>query len=65
MEEAARLALQQALPEFRYDHLDLVLVDDKPGIEGDRAEFLASGADAVVRIRVIRRDGVWVAELIG
>src|SRR4051812_20685055 len=55
MEDAARLALEQASPDFRYDALHLVLVDDRPGTEEDRAEFLASADDEVVRVSVFRR----------
>jgi type II secretory pathway pseudopilin PulG len=31
LEEAARVALERDRPDFRYDQLHLVLVDDRPG----------------------------------
>jgi hypothetical protein len=64
MEDAARLALEQAAPGFRYDALHLVLVDDRPGTDEDRAEFVASGAGGVMRVAVFRRGDRWLAEVI-
>ena len=65
LEEAARVALDRAAPDFRYDHLQLVLVDDRPGTEHDRAEMLAAGSEGVVRVAVVRHDDKWAAEIIG
>jgi type II secretory pathway pseudopilin PulG len=62
LEEAARLALERERPDFRYDRLHLVLVDDRPGTEADRAEMAAVGSDGVVHVRVARRGDNWVAE---
>jgi hypothetical protein len=39
-----------------------VLVDDRPGIEADRAEMAAVGHDGVVRVSVARRGDSWVGE---
>jgi hypothetical protein len=64
LEEAARKVLADQAPDFRYDTLNLVLVDDKPGTEDDRAEFLASGREHLARVRVIRHGDNWLAELI-
>ncbi|MFL5842175.1 MAG: hypothetical protein ACJ77Z_17140 [Thermoleophilaceae bacterium] len=64
MEEAARKALELAAPGWQYDALHLVLVDDRPGTEADRAEMVAAGRDRVVRIAVTRRGDIWVGELI-
>jgi hypothetical protein len=64
LEEAARAVLAQEAPEFQYDTLNLVLVDDRPGTEHDRAEFVASGRDHIARVRVIRHGERWSAELI-
>jgi hypothetical protein len=64
LEEAARAVLAQEAPEFQYDVLNLVLVDDRPGTEQDRAEFVASGREHVARVRVIRHGESWSAELI-
>lgn len=65
LEETARLALQQSAPDFRYEELHLVRVDDRPGTDEDRAEFLASGGERVVRVAVFRRGDRWLAELLG
>jgi hypothetical protein len=65
MEEAARTALQRERPDFRYDRLHLVLVDDRPGKEEDRAEMAAVGDDGVVRVGVARRGDAWVGETVG
>ena len=44
IEAAARDALRAEAPDWSYERLDLVLVDDRPGVEEDRAHFLATGA---------------------
>src|SRR3954464_6768539 len=36
LEEACRRALERDHPDFRYDSLNPVLVDDRPGTEEDR-----------------------------
>jgi hypothetical protein len=64
MEEAARLALERGHPDFHYDRLHLVLVDDRPGTEEDRAEFVAAGEAGIARVEVIRRGDRWIAEII-
>jgi hypothetical protein len=65
LEEAARVALERERPDFRYDNLHLVLVDDRPGTEDDRAEMAAVGDAEVVRVGVIRRGCQWVADRVG
>ena len=62
LEEAARVALERERPDFRYEKLHLVLVDDRPGTDEDRAEMAAIGDEGVVRVGVTRRGGTWVAE---
>ena len=62
MQEAARSALERERPDFRYDNLHLVRVDDRPGTEEDRAEMAAVGGGEVVRVSVARRGGNWVGE---
>jgi hypothetical protein len=65
MEEAARAALSESRPEWKYGLLHLVLVDDRPGIEEDRAHFLAVGdAGDEARVVLARQGDVWVAESI-
>jgi hypothetical protein len=63
MESAARTAIDAARPGWTYGDLHLVLVDDRPGIEEDRAHFVAiddQGQEARV---VLARDGDrWSAE---
>ena len=62
MEEAARTALREQRPDHPYEDLHLVLVDDQPGIDEDRAHFMAASQDRDVRV-VLTRDGDrWVAE---
>jgi hypothetical protein len=65
MEAAARVALEQSRPDWSYGELHLVLVDDRPGIEEDRAHFVAV-ADAGDEARVVlsRQGDRWVAESI-
>ena len=65
LEEAARIALQEALPDFHYDRLQLVLVDDRPGTDHDRAEMLASGGTGLVRVAVTRHGNDWAAKILG
>src|SRR3954454_4793282 len=62
LEEAARVALDRERPDFHYDKLHLVLVDDRPGTDEDRAEMAAVGSDGVARVVVTRQGGSWAAE---
>jgi len=63
MEAAARTALEEHRPGWRYDDLHLVLVDDRPGIEEDRAEFVAVGDGGDEATVVLSREGDrWSAE---
>ena len=64
MEEAARQALEEKQPDFHYDALHLVLVDDRPGTDADRAEFVAAGERGIERVAVVRRGERWIAEII-
>jgi|SRR5512132_3807613 hypothetical protein len=65
MEDAARAALSESRPEWTYGPLLLVLVDDRPGIEEDRAHFVAVGdAGDETRVVLSRQGGRWVAERI-
>ena len=62
METVAREAVDRARPGWAYDDLHLVLVDDRPGSQEDRAHFVALGSDGECRV-VLARDGDrWVAE---
>ena len=62
LEAAARQAVQEARPGWDYERLELVLVDDRPGVEEDRAHFLATGAGENLRVVLGRREGDWIAE---
>jgi hypothetical protein len=60
---AAREALAAERPGFQAASLDLVLVDDRPGMEDDRAHLVAAGSEGRVRVILARAsDGAWVAE---
>jgi hypothetical protein len=65
MEDAARAALSESRPDWSYDDLHLVLVDDQPGIDEDRAHFVAvaEGGDEA-RVILSRQGERWVAESI-
>jgi hypothetical protein len=65
MEQAARAALSESRPDWSYGDLYLVLVDDRPGIEEDRAHFVAvaEGGDEA-RVVLARQGDRWVAESI-
>ena len=62
LDDAARAALAAAHPDFSYDHLHLVLVDDRPGIAEDRAQFAAVGDDGEARVVLVRGVDGWAAE---
>jgi hypothetical protein len=62
MEAVARAALDEARPGWSYDDLHLVLVDDRPGVEEDRAQFVAIAPDAEVRVVLAREGERWVPE---
>jgi hypothetical protein len=64
MESAARAAISESRPGWGYDDLHLVLVDDRPGVEEDRAHFVAIGDDEETRVILARQGDRWVAERI-
>jgi hypothetical protein len=63
LEEAARAILAEERPGWRYDRLDLVLVDDRPGVTEDTAHLLATSSDDEVRITRVA-GGAWVAKIV-
>jgi hypothetical protein len=62
MEEAARAALREQAPDHTYDELHLILVDDQPGTDEDRAHFVAVGPDKHLRVVLTRAGDRWTAE---
>jgi type II secretory pathway pseudopilin PulG len=65
IEIAARQALASRRPDFSYEVLHLVLVDDRPGVTEDRAHFLAVGSGGEVRVVLTRRAAGWTADEVG
>ncbi len=65
METAARSALSESRPDWTYGDLHLILVDDQPGVEEDRAHFVAvaEGGDEA-RVVLSRQGDRWVADSI-
>jgi hypothetical protein len=63
LEAAAREALAAERPDLHPpERLDLVLVDDRPGVTEDRCHLVAGGGAGEVTIVLARRDGGWVVE---
>jgi hypothetical protein len=63
LEEAARRALATGRPGFTPSDLYLVLVDDRPGIEEDRAHMLAMGGGDQHRVVLTRNPaGEWILD---
>jgi hypothetical protein len=62
MHALARQALADAHPGTEFDRLHLVLVDDRPGVDEDRAHFEAWAGDRSVRVVLTRSDAGWAAE---
>jgi hypothetical protein len=59
---AAKAAIGESRPGWTYDDLQLVLVDDRPGVEEDRAHFIAAGGDGQARVILARQGDQWIAE---
>ena len=64
LEAAARDALAGERRGWNYEELVLVLVDDRPGVEEDRAHFVASGDEGEARVILARRESGWALERI-
>jgi len=63
MEEAARRTLAEERPGFGVKQMYLVLVDDRPGVEEDRAHMLAMGDEGEARVVLTRnQDGEWILD---
>ena len=62
---AAGEAIRAQKPGFEWERIDLVLVDDRPGVAEDRAHVVAAGPDGSARVILARREGgEWFAEQI-
>ena len=62
MEDVARAALAREHPEASFQDVRLVLVDDRPGVDQDRAHFEASDGARQVRVVLGRDESGWTAE---
>jgi hypothetical protein len=62
LEAAVQRALSEQRPGFNVEKLDLVLVDDPPGVTQDRAHFVAVGGGEQVRIVLARSEAGWAAQ---
>ena len=63
MMRAAGDAISASRPDYRWDTIDLVLVEDRPGVAEDRAQIVASGPEGPARVVLARREGgEWFAE---
>jgi hypothetical protein len=62
MEAEARRALTEQRPGVAFTDLHLVLVDDRPGKEEDRAHFLAVGEREETKVVLARTGDTWAAE---
>jgi hypothetical protein len=65
MEQTVRRALEEERPGFAVEELLLVLVEDQPGKDEDRAHFVARGADGEARVLLARIGDHWGARRVG
>jgi hypothetical protein len=61
MEDVVRAALDRHRPGWSFRSLDLVLVDDRPGVDEDCAHFEASDGDERVLVVLSRGEAGWTA----
>jgi hypothetical protein len=57
LEQVARGALEAERPGSAWDTVDLVLVDDRPGVADDVAHLVAAGPAGQARVVLARREG--------
>jgi hypothetical protein len=62
LDAAARKALEEERPALSYERLDLVLVDDRPGVTDDRAHMRAAGPDGEATVVLTRGEAGWTAD---
>jgi hypothetical protein len=65
MEDVARAALNEHRPGWDFRSLDLVLVEDRPGVDEDHAQFEARDDSERVRVLLARDQSGWTAERVG
>ncbi|HEX8073490.1 MAG TPA: hypothetical protein VF545_00780 [Thermoleophilaceae bacterium] len=59
-------ALNAERPDFEWSKIELVLVDDRPGVAEDHAVMAASGPSGSLKVSLARSEaGDWFAEPIG
>ena len=63
LHRSAREALGSHRPGWEYSDVHLVVVEDKPGVEEDKAHLVAVGQDGEARVVLAREpDGGWRVE---
>ena len=63
LEGAAHAALEKERPGSSWDSIELVLVDDRPGVADDVAQLAATGPDGRALVVLARHEGGdWFAE---
>jgi hypothetical protein len=63
MATVAGRALGEGRPDYEWETIELVLVDDRPGVTDDRAELACWGPHGPARVYLARREGGdWFAE---
>jgi type II secretory pathway pseudopilin PulG len=63
MVEVATVAIRERRPGHEWDAIELVLVEDLPGVTEDRAHLVAGGRGSAVRVILARREcGEWFVE---
>jgi hypothetical protein len=61
MEDVVRATLNEHRPGWDFRSLELILVDDRPGVVEDRAHFEASDGDERVLVVLTRGEAGWTA----
>ncbi len=62
LEETAREALLRSHPQSSFDSVQLVVVDDQPGVHHDRAHYEAHDGEHRVHVVLTRDDSGWHGE---
>jgi len=65
LDRVAQEGLAAQRPNVSYGELQLVLVDDRPGVSEDRAHLLAASDEGDTRIVLRRRGDDWEVESLG